>query len=468
MFNLMGPKIWTRLATGMVTVLVVTGCAMVPLSERQAPGEAPVVIGPPVRENDTRLEDAFVCVANELRNNNAPQLGIAVGEVRDFTGKFSEADGGNPITQGGALMVMSALGKLGSTVRIHERYDTRIADMELAYMDRRQLGDGRTHVVGGEQGRQQVPWLPYLGGTVLQSDYYIVGGITELNYNIASGGIQAGVNAINPQARTFTVNVAVDLRIVNTESLVVKRTVSLSKQLVGYEVGLDIFRFFGSTLVDLNTGIKAQEPMQMGVRVALEQGVLDLIGALHGVDPAPCINRERSTSEHSARERERARAELRAGQGQVRTTPREAEPAPAPRRDAPPVVRREPREDERRIRDPEPAPEQAPASGEPEIYTVEFAGDSVELSAEGRAIVDEASRRVSSGSHYASLLVESQTANGDEQRALELAQKRAEVVRARLLRNGVDESRISLVWYGNGNGNGNGNVGRVLIQVFDA
>jgi len=92
-----------------------------------------------------------------------------------------------------------------------------------------------------------VPWLPYFGGSITKSDYYIVGGITELNYDIRSGGIETGVNSVGPKARTYTQSVALDLRIVDTRSLLVVRTVSLTKQFTGYETGFGIFRFFGSS-----------------------------------------------------------------------------------------------------------------------------------------------------------------------------------------------------------------------------
>src|SRR5690606_10156318 len=103
---------------------------------------------------------------------------------------------------------------------------------------------------------QTVPWVPYFGGTILRSDYYIVGGITELNYNVQSGGVQVLVAGVGPKARTFTMSVGVDLRIINTKTLVVAGTVSLQKQIVGYEVGFDIFRFWDNDLYDVSLGMK--------------------------------------------------------------------------------------------------------------------------------------------------------------------------------------------------------------------
>ena len=171
-----------------VTLLGLPGCARIAM-QKVSPGEAPIVLGPQVRSNRTPMEGAFACMADKIVDQHKPRLTIAVGDVKDYTGKYNINEG-NAISQGGALMVYSALGKFGETIQTAERFDTRIAEMELGYIDRRQLGDGRIHTLD-PAGKNVVPWLPYFGGSILKSDYYIVGGITELNYNIQSGGFGA-------------------------------------------------------------------------------------------------------------------------------------------------------------------------------------------------------------------------------------------------------------------------------------
>jgi curli biogenesis system outer membrane secretion channel CsgG len=230
------------------------------------------------------MEAALGCYARTLAASGRPPLVIGVGEIKDFTGRYSINEG-NVITQGGSLMLFSALGKLGGTVRIAERYDSTIADRELGYMERRQLGDGTPHEVDGKK----VPWVPYYGGTIQVSDYYIAGGISEVNYNIASRGAEASLNNIGAKGRTYTQSVAIDLRIVDTRTLLVVDAISLSKQFSGYEVGANTFRFFGLGLVDINVGSKGQEPLQLGVRAAIEEAAIRLIGRVTAVDPVPCL-----------------------------------------------------------------------------------------------------------------------------------------------------------------------------------
>ena len=268
-------------------VLWLSGCSLSTIgvqTQQVAPGEAPMQIGTPVRNNVTPMEAALGCYARSLAASGRPPLVIGVGEIKDFTGRYSINEG-NVITQGGSLMLFSALGKLGGTVRIAERYDSTIADRELGYMERRQLGDGTAHEVDGKK----VPWVPYYGGTIQVSDYYIAGGISEVNYNIASRGAEASLNNIGAKGRTYTQSVAIDLRIVDTRTLLVVDAISLSKQFSGYEVGANTFRFFGLGLVDINVGSKGQEPLQLGVRAAIEEAAIRLIGRVTAVDPGPCL-----------------------------------------------------------------------------------------------------------------------------------------------------------------------------------
>jgi len=275
-------------ASAALLALALPGCARLD-RVRLAAGETPIPTGPAVRDNRTPMDPALACLGETLAARKGRRPVIAVGDVRDYTGKYSMNEG-SAITQGGALMVSSALGKIGPAVQLAERFDPTIAERELGYTDRRQLGDGDPHLPG--PGAAAVPWLPYFGGSIAASDYYIVGGVTELNYDIRSGGLETRIGQVGPKARTYTESVAVDLRIVDTRSLLVVKTVSLTKQFTGYEVGFNVFRFFGSALFDVNLGAKGQEPLQLGVRTALEEATLELVAATGGIAPAPCLARQ--------------------------------------------------------------------------------------------------------------------------------------------------------------------------------
>jgi len=289
------PPSWRRQAF-LLTLAATSLAGCVSLKQQRfAPGEEPMLMGPSARDNRTPMDPAFACFGARLSAGASRRLVIAVGDVRDFTGKYSVNEGA-AITQGGALMVASAIGKLNGPIVLAERFDATIAERELGYTDRRQLGDGNAHAVAAGTGASNVPWLPYYGGSITASDYYIVGGITELNYNIRSGGAELRVGQVGPKARTYTQSVAIDLRIVDTRSLLVVKTVSLTKQFIGYEVGFNTFRFFGSELFDANIGAKGQEPLQLGIRTTLEEATIRLVGAVAGSDPEACIRMRSWTS----------------------------------------------------------------------------------------------------------------------------------------------------------------------------
>lgn len=280
-----------RAALLSTVALVLSGCLDTSELDKvqHVASETPIISTSPVRNGVTPMTEPLACVGRLVRSKRGA-VGIAIGDVKDYTGKQGQ-DEGFAITQGGALMAYSALGKMGKGVRVHERFDTRIADAELAYISQRHLGDGAQHAVDdpASGGQTNVPWKPYFGGGILQSDYFIVGGITELNYNIQSGGAEVAISNLGPKARRYTMNIAVDLRVVGTQSLRVYDTVSVEKQLTGHEVGFGIFRFFGNSLFDVNVGAKSAEPLQLGVRMAIEAGVLQLVASVAGVDPTPCV-----------------------------------------------------------------------------------------------------------------------------------------------------------------------------------
>lgn len=253
---------------------------------------ARVVPGPKVISNETPLDPAFKCVSDYILEHKRPRVSISVGNVKDYTGKYSEAEGGNAITQGGSLMVISALGKLGKAVAVRERFDTLIADREQAYIDAQRLGDGRSYIIENDGEKKKINWIPKSGGAVSKSQVYIVGGITELNYNLSSAGFTTEIAGVGPRLRRFTISVAADLRLVNTSNLNMIKSVSLQKQVVGYEVKAGVFKFFGNNLYNIEAGVKSQEPLQLAVRTILEMATLELVSKIYSIDHQKCFDPE--------------------------------------------------------------------------------------------------------------------------------------------------------------------------------
>ncbi|RZJ40422.1 MAG: transcriptional regulator, partial [Brevundimonas sp.] len=181
----------------------------------------------PVTANPTPYSAALYCLADYARRYNLPSPRMAVGRISDYTGTVS-SDGGRQITGGASLMANSALAKAGA--RIVERYDTSVSELELRYANNKLIGDQAPDA----QGPEDTQYRRILAGQVPGSDFYVVGGITEVNYNIRSGGFDIGqgeINSARPGStmlnhRVYVMNIAMDLRLVQTTTLEVVDVVS--------------------------------------------------------------------------------------------------------------------------------------------------------------------------------------------------------------------------------------------------
>lgn len=243
-----------RLLLSVVPVVALSGCAS--LAPGDATGVKPLIVFP-VTSNDTPYSQCL----RKLQAVPAANLPVfAVGEIADKTGQIAYYDkAGNNLTQGAAEMVMSALYKTGKA-HLVERYDLRLPLAEVKLAEQNRLN----------RGVETFGKLP-------ATDFVLVGALTELNYNIVTGGVGLRVAGIGAGTRTAVVNVALDLRVVNSKNFSVAYVSSLQKQIYGYEVQADIFRFFDSTYVELEAGHVRNEPLQLGVRSVAEMAVYQIM-----------------------------------------------------------------------------------------------------------------------------------------------------------------------------------------------
>lgn len=241
----------------------------------------------PVTANPTAYSAALYCLADYARRYNLPSPRMAIGRIQDYTGTVS-ADGGRQITGGASLMAITALGKVGA--RMVERYDTSVSEMELRYANNRLIGDT------GPEGAEDVQYRRILAGQVPGSDFYIIGGITEVNYNIRSAGFDVGMGEVDTdrggsgilQGKVFVMNVALDLRVVQTTTLEVVDVIAYQKQIIGREVSAGVFDFLNGNVFDLSAGTGGFEPVQLAVRAMVERATLEIMANLYGA-PGPEI-----------------------------------------------------------------------------------------------------------------------------------------------------------------------------------
>jgi curli production assembly/transport component CsgG/holdfast attachment protein HfaB len=272
---------WTKPLALTLAAVMLTGC--VSTSADYDTGQYASPIGnAPVTSNETPYSRALACVARHRRGKPVPK--VAVGQIADYTGK-AEADGaGRKLTQGAALMAMSALAKAG--ISLVERYDTSVAELELKYANNRLIGAST---------RQDPGYRRILAGQIPGSDFYLVGGITELNYNIRSMGADAfgaGTSTADVKGtigyKAYVMNIGLDLRLVDTRTLEVVDVISYQKQIVGREVQAGVFDILGTTILDAGAGSSALEPIQLAVRAVVERAVLEMITRLYRMGPETC------------------------------------------------------------------------------------------------------------------------------------------------------------------------------------
>lgn len=246
----------------------------------------------PVTANPTPYSTALYCLADYARYYNLPSPRMAVGRISDYTGTVS-ADGGRQITQGASLMANTALAKAGA--RIVERYDTSVSELELRYANNKLISDDQPN---GEP--QDAAYRRILAGQVPGSDFYVVGGITEVNYNIRSGGFdilggEVGDNGGSGllSGKVFVMNIAVDLRLVQTTTLEVVDVISYQKQIIGREVSAGVFDFLNGNVFDISAGSGGLEPVQLAVRALIERATIEFMANLYGAPgPEVCLTPE--------------------------------------------------------------------------------------------------------------------------------------------------------------------------------
>ena len=105
----------------------------------------PIVLGAAVRDNVTPMEGVLACFGDWVAATGKPPVVVGVGDVKDYTGKYSINEG-NAITQGGALMVYSALGKLGGAVAVALEVGVLRRGRDAAAG----LAQGRQHLIGAD------------------------------------------------------------------------------------------------------------------------------------------------------------------------------------------------------------------------------------------------------------------------------------------------------------------------------
>ena len=280
-------RLFKTLGVACAAAALLSGCISATANSR---GVYATPIGnAPVTANPTPYSAALYCMADYARRYSLPSPRMAVGRIADYTGTVS-ADGGRQVTGGASLMAMTALAKSGA--RMVERYDTSISEMELRYANNRLIGDE------GPGGADDIQYRRIIAGSVPGSDFYIIGGITEVNHNLRSGGFDMAAGQASTDTplsaafagRAYVMNIAIDLRLVQTTTNEVVDVVSYQKQIIGREISAGVFDFLNGNVFDISAGEGALEPVQLAVRALIERATVEFMANLYGAPgPEVCL-----------------------------------------------------------------------------------------------------------------------------------------------------------------------------------
>ncbi len=238
-----------------VLITLGSGCAATtPHSENMALTEGPRA----VTQITTPYDKLLSCLSDSYRGKQAR---IGVGSVSDETGKFSISDTGNGkyVTQAAGDIVQSALLQ-SQMVKVVNRRDPRVMKLEAAF--------------GGK-----VNWV--------KSDYHITGSINSLDF-LPGGGADVNVYGAGAKYRQHRMLIGLDLFLTNTKTSEVVAHSSVFKQLVADEIGGNVGRFFGTTLVLIDLGEQHREAVHFALRNMLKMAVYEMLADLYNIEGKSC------------------------------------------------------------------------------------------------------------------------------------------------------------------------------------
>ena len=239
-----------KLSSLAVAAAVLSACTTAPYNE-----DVPLLTGPPITSIATPYDRAIQCLAQF----DVTKSVVSVGAITDETGKETFSDGGNGkfVTQGAGDIVQTALVQSGIATVVNRR-DPRVIVTELQW--------------GIRDTSQLIP-----------TDFFITGSINTLDF-IPGGGGEISVAGVGGKYRQFRAMVGLDLALSNAATGEVVAVSAIKKQIVADEVGINVGRFFGTTLVQIDLGQQQREAMQFALRGMLYFAAFELLAQLHGDD----------------------------------------------------------------------------------------------------------------------------------------------------------------------------------------
>lgn len=197
---------------------------------------------------------------------------VAVYKFKDQTGQYkpptTSTNFSTAVTQGATSILLKALEDSGWFVPVErENLGNLLQERKIILQMGQQYVDEKLK----EAVNQILQPLIYAG-------VIFEGGIVGYDSNITTGGIGAKYFGLGGSAEYRIDRVTVYLRAVSVKNGAILKTVQTTKTVLSQMISFGLFRFVRlNRLLEAETGIATNEPLEMAVQEAIEKAVHDMI-----------------------------------------------------------------------------------------------------------------------------------------------------------------------------------------------
>lgn len=200
----------------------------------------------------------------------AQPVEVAVYNFSDQTGQYKAIESGSTfstaVSQGGTTMLIKALEDSGWFIPIERENLSNLSTERNIIRNTKQ-----EYIKNLNPNEPPLPPLLYAG-------LLLEGGVISYDTNIITGGAGARYFGIGGSAKYRQDRITVYLRAVSTSNGEILKTVYVSKTILSQAIDASFFRFVKfQKLLEAETGVTQNEPVQLAMKDAIEKAVHDLI-----------------------------------------------------------------------------------------------------------------------------------------------------------------------------------------------
>ncbi|MDC6352453.1 CsgG/HfaB family protein [Zeaxanthinibacter sp. PT1] len=195
---------------------------------------------------------------------------VAVYNFSDQTGQYKAIENGSTfstaVTQGATTILIKALEDSGYFIPIERENLSNLSTERNIIRNTKQ-----EYIKNLNPNEPPLPPLLYAG-------LLLEGGIVSYDTNIITGGVGARYFGVGASSRYRQDRITIYLRAVSTSNGEILKTVYVSKTILSQALDANYFRFVKfQRLLEAETGITQNEPVQLAVQDAIEKAVYDLV-----------------------------------------------------------------------------------------------------------------------------------------------------------------------------------------------